>query len=67
MKMKILNNHCTGYEYLKDSSVIHSDISCFDLTVALSNKKYKYKKKEEKKKKKRMRYSQSVEIMKMYL
>ena len=34
-KTRLLNTHCTGYEYFKDSLVLYSDISCFDLTVAL--------------------------------
>ena len=34
-KTRLLNIHCTGYEYFKDSLVLYLDISCFDLTVAL--------------------------------
>ena len=34
-KTRLLNILCTGYEYLKDSSVFYSDLLCFNMTVAL--------------------------------
>ena len=37
-KTRFLKSHCTGYEYFKDSSIVYTDISCFDLTVECSNK-----------------------------
>ena len=49
-KTRFLSILCTGYEYSKDSSRVYSDISCFDLTVACSNKNNKNKKKKKKKK-----------------
>ena len=44
-KTRLLNIHCTGYEYSKDSLVLYLNISCFDLTVTLPNKKYNNNKK----------------------
>ena len=41
-KTELLSIPCTGYECFKGSLVIYSDIPCFDLTVALPNKKYNY-------------------------
>ena len=41
-KTRLLNIHCTGYEYFKDSFIVYADIACFDLTVACSNKNNKY-------------------------
>ena len=37
-KTRFLKSHCTGYEYFKDSLIVYTDISCFDLTVAFPNK-----------------------------
>ena len=31
-------SHCTGYEYFKDSLIVYTDISYFDLTVVFLNK-----------------------------
>ena len=33
-KTRLLNILCTGYEYFKDSSVLYSDLLCFNMTVA---------------------------------
>ena len=41
-KTRFLKSHCTGYEYFKDSLIVYTDISCFDLTVAFSNKNNYY-------------------------
>jgi len=49
--MKFLNIHRAEHEYFKDSSVIFSDMLCFDLAVASSikhNNNNKKKKKMEK-------------------
>ena len=51
-KTRLLNILCIGYEYFKDHLIVYSDISYFDLTVALQTKKYKKKKKKEKREKK---------------
>ena len=32
---RLLNILCTGYEHFKDSSVLYSDLLCFNMTVAL--------------------------------
>ena len=37
-KMTFLKSHCTGYEYFKDSLIVYTDISCFDLAVEFLNK-----------------------------
>ena len=39
-KTERLSIPCTGYECFKGNLVIYLDIPCFDLTVALPNKKY---------------------------
>ena len=52
-KTRRLNILCTGYEHFKDSSVLYSDLLCFNMTVALWNKKYKKKKEKKEKKKKK--------------
>jgi len=36
--MKFLNIHRPVYEYFKDTSVVFSDVLCFDLAVASSTK-----------------------------
>ena len=32
-KIRFLKSHCTEFEYFKDSSIVYTDISCFDLTI----------------------------------
>ena len=34
-KTRLLNILCTGYEYFEDSSVLYSDLLCFNMAVAL--------------------------------
>ena len=34
-KTRLLNILCTGYKNFKDSSVLYSDLLCFNMTVAL--------------------------------
>ena len=46
MKRRFLKSHYTGYEYFKDSLIVYMDTSCFDLTVAFSNKNNNNKKME---------------------
>ena len=41
-KTRFLKSHYTGFEYFKGSSIVYTDISCFDLTVASSNKNNNY-------------------------
>ena len=36
--MALLNAHCNGYCYFKDSSMVFTDTFCFNFTVALPNK-----------------------------
>ena len=37
-KTRFLKSHWTRYEYFKNSLIVNTDISCFDLTIAFSNK-----------------------------
>ena len=37
-KTRLLKSHCIGYEYFKDSLIVHTDVSYLDLIVAFSNK-----------------------------
>ena len=36
--MALLNAHCNGYWYFKDSSIVFTNTFCFKFTVALPNK-----------------------------
>ena len=36
-KTRFLKSHWTRYEYFKNSLIVNTDISCFDLTIAFSN------------------------------